>query len=92
MPRGLSDSSSDSPTEPGHSTPAAGEPSTAERVASAGLDGWSADGTSIVAVRIRRGNETVTLHHVVTPLASGYAVTGPFYDFDEIAALLLRPI
>ena len=70
----------------------ASEPSTAERVTSAGLDGWSADGTSIVAVRIRQGNETFTLHHVVTPLASGYAVTGLFYDFDEIAALLLRPI
>ena len=49
----------------------ASEPSTAERVTSAGLDGWSADGTSIVAVRIRQGNETFTLHHVVTPLASG---------------------
>ena len=70
----------------------ASDPSTAERVASAGLDGWSDDGTSIVAVRIRQDNESFTLHHVVTPLASGYAVTGLFFDFDEIAALLLRPI
>jgi len=37
-------------------------------------------------------NETFTLRHVVTPLASGDAVTGLFFDFDEIAALLLRPI
>ena len=70
----------------------ASDPSTAERVTSAGLDGWSDDGTSIVAVRIRQDNESFTLHHVVTPLASGYAVTGLFFDFDEIAALLLRPI
>ena len=70
----------------------ASDPSTAERVTLAGLDGWSADGTSIVAVRIRQDNESFTLHHVVTPLASGYAVTGLFFDFDEIAALLLRPI
>ena len=42
------------------------------------------DRTGIFAVRTRKGNETFTLHHVVTPLASGYAVTGLFYDFDEI--------
>lgn len=76
----------------GEACEVASDPSTAERVAPAGLDGWSDDGTSIVAVRIRQGNESFTLHHVVTPLASGYAVTGLFFDFDEIAALLLRPI
>lgn len=76
----------------GENCAVAGDPSTAERVTTAGLDGWAADGTSIVAVRIRQGNDTVTLHHVITPLATGDAVTGLFFDFDEIAALLLRPI
>jgi hypothetical protein len=70
----------------------AGNRSTAERVADAGLDGWSADGTSIVAVRVGQGTTALTLHHVVTPLPSGYAVTGLFYDFDDLAARLLRPI
>lgn len=67
------------------------DPSTAERVTLPGLDGRSADGTSIVAVRLRQGNDTVTVHHVITPLASGYAVTGLLFDFDEMVALHLRP-
>jgi hypothetical protein len=70
----------------------AGSRTTAERVTVPGLDGWSADGTSIVAVRVGTGNNAMTLHHVVTPLTSGYAVTGLFYDFDEVAARFLRPI
>jgi hypothetical protein len=70
----------------------ASDPVTAVRVETPGLAGWSADGTSIVAIRVSQGNDSFTLHHVVTPLASGYSVTGLFLDFDELAALLLRPI
>ena len=76
----------------GENCAVANDPSTAERVTIPGLDGWSADGTSIVAIRLRQGNDTVTLHHVVTPLASGYAVTGLFFDFDEMVAFQLRPL
>jgi hypothetical protein len=68
------------------------DPATAVRVTSPGLDGWSADGTSIVAVRVGQGSDALTVYHVVTPLASGQAVTGMFFDFDEIAAQFLRPI
>ena len=67
-------------------------PGKAERVTGTALDGWSADGTAIVAVRIDHGDGPVTMHHVVTPLATGYAVTGLFYDLDDIAAHLLRPL
>jgi hypothetical protein len=32
------------------------------------------------------------MHHVVTPLDGRHVVTGLLFDFDEIAAILLRPI
>lgn len=62
------------------------------RVVRPELEGWSADGTAIVAIRVTDGGETLAVHHVVTPGPSGYTVTGIFVDFDEIAELLLRPI
>ena len=65
---------------------------TVERVTGSMLDGWSADGTTIVALRVQQGDAPVTLHHVVTPAAGGFAVTGLLFDLDDIAALLLRPI
>jgi hypothetical protein len=61
-------------------------------VASAGLDAWSADGTSIVAVRIGGGtrpSRCTTWSRRSHPATPSRAC---FYDFDEIAALLLRPI
>jgi len=76
----------------GENCAAARDPSTAELVTTDWLDGWSDDGTRIVAVRVKQGDDSFTLHHVVTPLGSSYAVTGLFLDFEEIAALLLRPI
>jgi hypothetical protein len=76
----------------GRACEVADEPGKAERVTGAALDGWSADGTAIVAVRIDQGDGPVTMHHVVTPLATGYVVTGLFYDLDDIAAHLLRPL
>lgn len=63
-----------------------------ERVTGTALDGWSPDGTAIVAVRIDQGDGPVTMHHVVTPLATSYAVTVLFYDLDDIAAHVLRPL
>ena len=71
---------------------AASDPVTAVRVDAPGPQDWSTDGTRIVTIRVSQGNDAFTLHHVVTPLASGYAVTGLFLDFEELAARLLRPI
>jgi hypothetical protein len=71
---------------------AASDPVTAVRVDAPGTQDWSTDGTRIVTIRVSQGNDAFTLHHVVTPLASGYAVTGLFLDFEELAARLLRPI
>ncbi|HEX4776406.1 MAG TPA: hypothetical protein VFW74_06520, partial [Acidimicrobiia bacterium] len=72
---------------------AAGRNATATRVAGAAFEGWAADGTTIVAIRVDQGEGgAVTMHHVVTPTATGHAVTGMLYDLDDIVELLLRPI
>ena len=62
------------------------------RVVVPALEGWSADGTAVVAVSITQSGETLTMHHVVTPGPTGFAITGVYVDFDEQVARLLRPI
>jgi hypothetical protein len=66
--------------------------SNVRRVTPPGLEGWSPDGTAIVAVALTSGGETLTMHHVVTPLDGRHLVTGLLFDFEEIATILLRPI
>jgi hypothetical protein len=55
-------------------------------------EGWSADCTAIVALRVSSGAETLTIHHVVTPLGGHYVVSEVLLDLDEIAEMFLRPI
>jgi len=56
---------------------------TVTRVTSPAFEGWSADGTMIVALRIEQGDAAATVHHVVTPVAGGSVVTGLFFDLDD---------
>lgn len=63
-----------------------------KRVALPEHEGWSADGTAIVALEVTADGTTLRLHHVVTPGPNGYRVTGLLFDLDEIVALALRPI